>query len=134
MMEHLDQLTASYYRCRRDEDFLDSFYDLFLAKSPAVAEMFAHTDFKLQKLMLRQSLLEVLCFNRGMAGTEEEIRRLGRRHQELGVQPEMFTMWLDALCEAVKKHDPEYTPELEQAWRAAVNKSIQEMLAVGEDE
>ncbi len=131
MAKQADELTASFYRCRRDERFLDTFYDGFLSKSPAIAQMFANTDFKIQKLMLRQSLLELLCFDREMSGTREEIERLGRRHKELNVTPEMYLMWLDSLCEAVKKHDPEYSPGLEQLWRAATHKSIKEMIAAG---
>jgi hypothetical protein len=42
----------------------------------------------------------------------------------------MYTMWLDSLCEAIKKHDPSYTPALEQLWREAMLKSIKEMIAV----
>jgi hypothetical protein len=97
MAEQADELTASYYRCRRDEHFLDTFYDGFLSKSPAIAQMFAQTDFKIQKLVLRQSLLEMLCFDRGMSGTREEIERLGLRHKEFRVSPEMYAMWLDAV-------------------------------------
>ncbi len=134
MMEPGDELTASYYRCRQGERFLDDFYEIFLAKSPEIAQMFAKTDFRLQKLMLRQSLLEVLCFARGIAGTKEEIERLGRLHQELGVTAEMYSLWLDALCEAIQRHDPAYTPELEQHWRAAVQQSTNKMIAVGPPE
>lgn len=131
MPEQPNEVMASYYRCRRDENFIDTFYNLFLAKSPEIARMFAKTDFRIQKLMLRQSLLEMICFHRGLEGTREEIERLARRHVELDVKPEMYAMWLDALCEAVAKHDPEYTPELEQRWREAMRKSIDEMLAAG---
>jgi hemoglobin-like flavoprotein len=131
MAEQSDELTASYYRCRRDERFLDTFYDLFLSKSPAIAQLFEKTEFKLQKLMLRQSLLEMLCFYRGMSGTQEEIERLGRRHKELRVTPDMYVLWLDSLCEAVRRHDPHYTPALEQKWREAMLKSIKEIIAVG---
>ncbi len=124
-------LTDSYYRCKREAGFLDTFYELFLAKSPEVAQKFARTDFKVQKLMLRQSLLEMICFDRGMPGTREEIERLGRHHGQLGVTPEMYQQWLDALCEAVKRHDPEYTPDLEQIWREAMRTSIDAMIAIG---
>ncbi len=129
MTEPPNDVTASYYRCRRDQGFIDTFYDRFLAKSPAIAAKFAKTDFKIQKLMLRQALLEMLCFDRGLAGTDEEIARLGQRHKELEIQPEMYVMWLDALCEAVREHDPEYTAELEQSWRQAMLKSIDAMIA-----
>ena len=76
MTEQANELTSSYYRCRRDERFLDTFYDAFLSKSPEVAQLFAKTDFRIQKLMLRQSLLEMLCFDREMSGAREEIERL----------------------------------------------------------
>jgi hemoglobin-like flavoprotein len=124
-------LTASYYRCRRDKRFLDTFYDVFLSKSPSIAQMFAETDFAIQKLVLRQSLLDMLAFYLELPGTHDEIERLGLRHKELGVTPEMYTMWIDSLCEAIKKHDRRYTPELEHLWREAMLKSIKEMIAVG---
>ena len=129
-----NKLTASYYRCRRDERFLDTFYDGFLSKSTAVAQMFAETDFTIQKLVLRQSLLDMLGFYLEMPGTHEEIERLGLRHKELGVTPEMYAMWLDSLCEAIKQYDRRYNPELEQLWREAMLKSIKEMIAVGESQ
>ena len=45
MSDQANELTASYYRCRRDERFIDTFYEQFLVKSPAIAKMFATTDF-----------------------------------------------------------------------------------------
>ncbi len=73
----------------------------------------------------------MLCFDRRMSGTREEIERLGLRHKELCVRPEMYTMWLDSRCEAIKKHDPNYTLALEQLWREAMLKSIKEINSVG---
>ena len=102
-----------------------------MSKSPEIAQKFTETDFRIQRLMLRQSLLEMICFDRGMPGTREEIERLGRRHKELDVTPYMYSMWLDALCEAVGKHDADYTPKLEQIWRTAMRKSINEIISVG---
>ena len=131
MSEEVNEVTASYYRCRQHKEFIDTFYELFLAKSPEIAKMFAKTDFRIQKLMLRQSLLALICFDRGIAGTREEIDRLAGRHKELNVKPEMYSMWLDALCETVQQYDPQYTPELEQQWRQAMRKSIDEMIAAG---
>lgn len=132
MTDQSNELTASYYRCRendREGRFLDTFYQLFLAKSPDITAMFANTNFVIQKLMLRQSLLEMICFDRGMAGTREEIGRLGGRHKGFGVTPEMYSMWIDALCEAIRKHDSECTPELERIWRQAMQRSVDEMVS-----
>ena len=125
----LDPVIESYHRCRADQRFTDTFYDLFLAKSPEIAKKFEHTDFKHQKLMLRESLLEMLCYDRGIAGSEVEIANLAIRHKDLGITEEMFTMWLDSLCAAVEEHDPQYTPELGKQWRASMQKGINLMLA-----
>ena len=111
MIDESNELTVSFYRCRGDGHFVDTFYDLFLSTSPEIAAKFANMDFKFQKLVLRQSLLEMICLDRGMSGTREEIERLRRRHKELDITPNMYSMWLDALCEAVSRDDPEYTPE-----------------------
>jgi hemoglobin-like flavoprotein len=127
--KNVDPVIASYHRCREDEFFVDTFYQYFLAKSADIAKMFEHTDFTRQKLMLRESLLEMLCYDRGVEGAEAEIQRIAHRHLDLGIPPEMYTMWLDSLCEAVEQHDPKYTPELGQQWRDSMQKGIDLMLS-----
>lgn len=127
--DRLDAVTASYHRCRRDKKFVDTFYYLFLAKSPEIAEKFAKTDFTVQKRMLRESLLTLLTYNLGIEGAREDVIGLGKRHYKLGIRPELYKMWLDTLCEAIRKHDPEYTPELEKLWRAAMQPPIDLMLS-----
>ena len=129
MGEYMDEVTESFHRCRRDERFLDTFYDLFLATSSEIADMFSDTDFRMQKTMLRESLLMVLCFNLGMPDTRDEVRRLGQRHRDMGITAEHYGLWLDSLCEAVKRHDDQYTPELDRRWRQAMQPAIDEMLS-----
>ena len=124
-----NDLIASYHRCRGNGDFIGTFYEIFLAKSPDIAAQFAHTDFTVQKLMLRQSLLELLLFEQGISGVREEIVKLGRRHEELDITEEMYGMWLDSLCDTVRKHDPMITPELESLWRQAMQNGIDVMLS-----
>jgi len=127
--DRLDEVTASYHRCRHDKAFVDTFYDLFLAKSPEIAEKFANTDFSVQKRMLRESLLTLLTYNLGIEGAREDVIGLGKRHHKLGIRPELYDMWLDTLCEAIRKHDPQYTPELEKLWRKAMQAPIDLMLS-----
>lgn len=125
----LDEVIESYHRCREDARFFDTFYDIFLLKSPEIAKKFKHTDFTHQKLMLRESLLEMLCLEQGMQGAREEIMSLGHRHKDLQITSEMYTMWLDSLCEAVEKHDPQCTPLLAKKWREAMQPGIELMLS-----
>jgi hemoglobin-like flavoprotein len=90
--------------------------------------MFARTDFRHQKLMVRESVLEMLQYAHAGTGYEQ-IRKLGDRHRELNVKPEHYDQWRDALCAALAKHDPEFDAPLEQEWRAAMRKGIGVMLA-----
>ena len=48
--------------------------------------MFARTDFPHQKLMLRESILEMLVFAQTGSG-RDEIKRLAERHRQLNVKP-----------------------------------------------
>lgn len=128
MDSSFDQVVASYHRARETGQLFDTFYRLFLSKSPEIPAMFARTDFPHQKLMLRQSILEMLAFAQTGTG-RTEIERLRDRHRELNVTPAQYELWLDALCEALAKHDPKYNPALEMMWRDAMRKGIDLMSA-----
>ena len=117
---------ASYHRSRETGQFFDTFYDLFLAKSPEIPPMFAHTEFPHQKLMLRESILEMLSFAQ-TGSSHEEIERLGERHRQLQVKPVHYDLWLDALCESLVRHDPNFDYTLEALWRRAMRKGIEVM-------
>jgi hemoglobin-like flavoprotein len=123
-----DLVAASYQRARATGELFDTFYRLFLAKAPEIRVMFARTDFPHQKLMLRESLLEMLTFSRNGAG-RDEIDRLAARHRSLNVQPKHYELWLDALCEALAQHDPAFTPQLAQLWRHSMRPGIEIMTA-----
>lgn len=127
-----DDVVASYHRCRHTEASFDTLYELFLGKSPEIASMFVRTDFVLQKLMMKQSLLEMLNHYCGVEAVRPEIERLGKLHHQIAVRPEHYDLWLDSLCEAVAKHDPEYEVEQGERWRAAMRPGIALMLSVSD--
>jgi hemoglobin-like flavoprotein len=123
-----DQVVASYHRARESGKLFDTFYDLFLRKSPEIPPLFARTDFPHQKLMLRESLLEMLLFAQ-MDSNRAEIERLAERHRELKIKKEYYDLWMDALCEALAMHDPKFSPELERMWRELMRKGTGVMVA-----
>ena len=123
-----NQVIASYHRARESGQLFDTFYHLFLGKSSEIPPMFARTDFPHQKLMLRESILEMLVFAQTGSG-RDEIERLAERHRQVNVKPSHYDLWLDALCEALAQHDREFTPTLEQMWRDAMQKGIDIMSA-----
>jgi hemoglobin-like flavoprotein len=124
-----EQVIASYHRARETGQLFDTFYRIFLGKSPEIPPMFARTDFPHQKLMLRESILEMLVFAQTGSG-QAEIQRLGDRHRELRVKPGHYELWLDALCEALAAHDREFSLILEQMWRTEMRKGIEVMSGV----
>jgi hemoglobin-like flavoprotein len=128
MESQFAQVVASYHRARRSGELFDTFYKLFLSKSPEIPPMFARTDFPHQKLMLRESILEMLVFAQTGAG-RDEIKRLAERHRQLHVTHAHYELWLDALCEALARHDSQFNPELEQMWRDSLQKGIGLMAA-----
>ena len=45
MSDQYEDLQQSYGRCLRDKQFIERFYQTFLASNPAIPPMFASTDF-----------------------------------------------------------------------------------------
>jgi len=101
MNSPFDQVVASYHRARQSGELFDTFYRLFLGKSPEIPPMFARTDFPHQKLMLRESILEMLLFAQ-MGSGRDEITRLAERHRQLNVKP--------ALPASPERKPPAYIP------------------------
>jgi hemoglobin-like flavoprotein len=128
MDSSFNQVIASYHRARQSGQLFDTFYQLFLAKSVEIPPMFAHTDFPHQKLMLRESILEMLVFAQTGAG-RAEIERLAAHHCQLNVKPAHYELWLNALCEALAKHDPAFDAALKEKWRSAMRSGIEVMTA-----
>jgi hemoglobin-like flavoprotein len=91
MRLQFDQVVASYHRARQTRALSDTFYTLFLGKSPEIPPMFVCTDFRYQKLMLRESLLEMLLFVQ-TESNRTEIERLAERHRQLNVKPAHYIL------------------------------------------
>jgi hemoglobin-like flavoprotein len=115
----LTVVDGSLQRCLARADFLDLFYEKFLAASPLVRERFARTDFVHQKRALRASLqLMLLAAENEARGPERYLTDLARMHgaQGLNIGAELYDLWLDCLLETVAATDPEHTPAVREAW------------------
>jgi len=121
-----DTVTHSYFRCICSDNFLDTFYSNFLAKSEEIARKFRTTEFDRQKRLLRESLLMMVTFDRNPDRVQEAMDLLAERHSRRGVDipPHLYAMWLDSLCEAIESHDPQFTPETASKWRSAMQPGI----------
>ena len=116
----------SYYRCEDSPGFFDTFYERFFAKSPEIPPKFANTDMARQKQIMMASLLMCLRLRSGDPEARRAVEQLGDKHSRRGfdVKPEMYSLWLDALCEAIQRHDVHYSPLLAMKWRNTMRDAI----------
>lgn len=123
----LQTFGKSLGRCTENPDFLDLFYEHFLASSPKVAEKFANTDFVKQKQALHSSLNLMLRAARDEgSGPPSYLTELAQRHgaKQLAVGAEYYDLWLDSLLVTVRMCDPEVSPVVEQAWEKVMGVGI----------
>ena len=119
----LDLFDRSLARCEARPDFLDLFYEKFMASSPDVAEKFAGTDFVRQKRALTASFHHLLLVAQDRKQTPDAYLsdvalRHGTGHLRIGAS--LYDFWLDSLLETVKECDPEWSVEVDQAWEAVM--------------
>jgi len=123
---------ASLKRCEARPDFLDRFYERFLASSPEVASKFAHTDFVRQKLSLKASFHHLLLVARdSKQGPDPYLEDIAVRHgaSQLAIGAHLYDLWLDSLLETVRACDPEWFPEVEAAWEEVMMVGIHYLCA-----
>lgn len=123
---------ASLKRCEARPDFLDLFYERFLASSPEVAEKFARTDFARQKELLRTSFHHLLLVARdAKQGPDPYLEDVAVHHGagHLAIGAHLYDLWLDSLIETVSVCDPECFPEVEKAWEEVMMVGIHYLCA-----
>jgi len=107
-------------------DFFGDFYDRLLGSSPPIKEKFARTDMRRQQQVLRGSFFHLLNYYYTQPTCNEVMEGLIESHGPRGynVSPEMYEMWLETMVETARRHDPEYSPEIESAWREVFSAGI----------
>lgn len=115
------------------DNFFSSFYDRFIASSPAVKEAFRNTDMERQARMLRQSIVFLINFY-ATGNADDFLKRIADRHakQDLDIRPELYDLWLESLLATVREYDPKCDDETEDAWRKVLTVGIDYMKAAYE--
>lgn len=129
MKDYLTFFLESYHRTMdndadRDE-FLDTFYEIFVSRSDAIAAKFAQTDMQRQKNMLYLSLQHMVDFS-VQRKASEDLRRIAERHSasRIDINPGLYDDWLDSLIQTAQLLDPGFTEEVELAWRVVLAPGI----------
>ncbi len=121
-----EKVKASYDRCCKSGDFFGTFYDSFLNKSPEVAAKFASTNFKKQKPLIKASVNMMIRLGTGDIKAREAIEKVGTTHSkpQLNIEPKLYDLWFESLCESAAKHDSKWNKELESLWKERMQEGI----------
>ena len=121
-----DAVSDSFARCGKTSTFYESFYELFLGKCPEARRFFTRTDCKIHERLLQATLKimvsgsdhDVVSQSTGTDVTE------GRSRTRSVIKPSLRDVWLESLCETVRRHDPLVTSELEKQWKQRMKQGI----------
>lgn len=109
--------------------FLDSFYDNFINQSDEINAFFKHRDMKALKKKLLETLFMLAETAEGGPGLKLYLEMLGRIHKRLKVERRHFSMWEEALLDAVKRHDAQFDDRVLAAWLDVIDEVIEAMYA-----
>lgn len=130
-----EELSSTKYSLMRalleNHNFFHEFYDTFFRSSPQIPEMFANTDFRKQRELIRQGIELMVFFAEGDPSAKERLMQIAVIHKRFRLTPEMYEFWRTSLLQTLAKNDPEYTPALEAAWNTVLSRGIDFFLEHG---
>lgn len=123
---HALLVQKSYARCSKSKDFFDDFYDDFLSGTDEIKSLFAKTSRAKKKVFIHNGLSTMLLYSMGSASSKSRLTKLAVKHgpDEMNIRPELYPYWTESLMRTISKHDPEFSPELDRAWRGAVQQGM----------
>ncbi|HEY6224404.1 MAG TPA: globin domain-containing protein [Gemmatimonadales bacterium] len=126
LRDAITESRASYDRCAQVPRFVDDFYARLFEVLPEAHARFAQTDFDRQRKLLRHAIGLLLSFPAERDGEPNILSRLAERHsrRDLAIEPSSYGPFLESLIDTVKRHDPAWTPAIEQAWRKTLAKGF----------
>ena len=121
----------SLARCKQHDDFLDRFYERFMASSDEVRQKFVDTDFTGQKKRMIESLAVAADVIEGDAAAMRHLHERAESHSQsaLNIKPALYDYWLDSLLATAEECDAEFSPEIGDAWRKVLGHIIGYMRA-----
>jgi hemoglobin-like flavoprotein len=130
-VDQVPVFVASLKRCLARPEFLLDFYAFFMDSSEEVRQKFAKTDFRRQTRVLAESfwVISVAAQAPKSSPAWGDLPKLAARHgrNDLDIRPGLYDAWLDCLIQAVRKHDGQFSPEIENAWRSTLSVAIDYM-------
>ena len=123
MSDQYEDLQQSYGRCLRDKHFIERFYEVFMTSHPAIAPMFAHTDFSKQRMALRRGINVAISHAAASPLSKRATAEMAQVHSGKGrcpVDPALYPYWIDSMLKVIEETDEEANEALMQRWRQAM--------------
>lgn len=120
---------ASFNRCAESPDFFQAFYRSFFAVLPAAEPLFTETDLVRQGKLIEHAIKILLVFPQQPVGEPTLLTRLAQKHGagQLAIDPEWYPIFIDSLVLTAGQFDPEFSREVEAAWRDALQPGMDYM-------
>ena len=106
------------------------FYAKLFAAYPAARVFFEHTNMQMQVHILINGLqVAVALAGENYPAARSYLKVVGHRHYQRQIPTELYPLFCDAMLATLREfHTGEWTPELEQEWRRALEASVAAML------
>ena len=119
----------SYRRCCAADGFFPSFYRNFFASTPEAEPLFAKTHFTRQHKLLQHAIGLLLSFPNQRPSEPTILTRVAERHsrKDLDIDPSLYPAFVESLMQTVSEHDPEFSPDVDRAWRSTIDSGIRYM-------
>ena len=126
-----DEVRLSLERCESYGEFGGVFYEMFLNASQEIPLHFANTEFVRQRSVLHDSVRMMVEHDVAEPQMREMLERLGATHSRANrdIQPRLYELWLDSVCETSKLLDPEWDEKLDRLWRVRLRSGMQIIMA-----
>jgi len=128
-MSYEDIFDQSFERVKKKnkngQSFFAAFYTNFINASPKVAEQFSATALDHQAKMMEKSFYSLFVFY-ATQNANDYLEKIAFQHSghDLGVQPELFDLWLENLIKTVEDFDVDCTDEVILSWRVVLSPGI----------
>lgn len=104
----------------REPQITARFYDIFFTRYPQVKPMFGRSSAENQQKMLTEALVAVVDHLEDAPWLKQNLRALGKRHDDYGVTPEMYSWVGECLLAAMADAaGDDWSKEIEGAWTEA---------------
>ncbi len=123
----------SLQRVTATPGFFECFYTNFVNQSAEIRAFFENRDIAHLRKKLRETLFMLSETAEGKPGLRLYIEMLGRIHSRLHVKRKHFTMWEEALLDAVKLYDDEFDDKVLAAWLDVIDNVIESMFSALRD-